>query len=297
MTGLIEEIQRNALDENVPIDSLLRRVKLAAGKLQLNDLDKWVDQELNGYSGELPPYRQVSGQVSAWNPYHGWIPVHIGHSELDDAISSAPIRESISSLQDLVDNKTGSPLHFPVPSGIVADLNKIMSGQTARMVVQLPRGHIVNILGTVRNMALDWAVKMEQQGVRGENLSFGKEEKNHARKAMTEINIGNIENFAGNLGSGNKSGDIHTDVQISKSVLELAEKLRAALPALQQEGVDGKKLEKQIKAAEAEAKSKKPNRESLAKRLASIRDILVGAAGSLTAEGAMTLIATVTRML
>lgn len=57
MNGLIIEIQKSCLDENVSVEALLRRVKLAAAKLKLGDLESWVDSELNGYDGELPPHR------------------------------------------------------------------------------------------------------------------------------------------------------------------------------------------------------------------------------------------------
>lgn len=214
MAGLIEEIQRNALDSSVPVDALLRRVKLAAAKLGLPPLASWVDQELNGYScsaAELPEYRKLHGQPAAWNPYNGWIPVHCDDRQLADMISMAPVSQSCASLQDLMNHHEGGLLHFPIPAGLVGELNKIMNFQTARMIIQINRGHLVGILDTVRNTVLDWAIEMEGKGVIGEGLSFNAEEKAQAKEAMTTIHIGSIGNLAGNLGVGNSSGAINAD--------------------------------------------------------------------------------------
>jgi hypothetical protein len=166
MTGLIEEIQRDALDNKIPIENLLRRVKLAAAKLQLPSVEAWVEQELAGYATTVPEYRKAYGQPAAWNPYHGWQPVQVTISEISDLISEAQVGQSISSLRDLLENGSGDGvLHFPIPAGLVAELNKVMNYQTARMVIQISRGHIVGILDHVRNMVLDWAIEMERKGV------------------------------------------------------------------------------------------------------------------------------------
>src|SRR5260221_4745312 len=72
--GLVLEIQRDALDKDVPVTTLLRKVRLAAAKLQLTTVEEWVGHELNGYSGELPPYRRARGTPTLLNPFHGWQP-------------------------------------------------------------------------------------------------------------------------------------------------------------------------------------------------------------------------------
>lgn len=70
MTGLVEEIQRAALDPNVRVSTLLRQVKLAAVKLNLDSVERWVESELGGYqdSSELPEYRKLSGVAVALAP-------------------------------------------------------------------------------------------------------------------------------------------------------------------------------------------------------------------------------------
>jgi hypothetical protein len=87
MSGLISEIQRSCLDDATTVESLLRRVKLAASKLKLGSLENWVNSELNGYSGELPGHRILHGQPAGWNPYNGWIPIQTADAFTADLLS------------------------------------------------------------------------------------------------------------------------------------------------------------------------------------------------------------------
>jgi len=298
MQSLIAEIQRDALDNSVPIESLLRRVKLAAAKLQLDSLEAWVEQELSGYTGEVPDYRNAYGKPAAWNPYKGWIPVYVPDDRISDLISTARVAQSISSLRDLVDQEDHSnPLHFPIPDGLVAQLNELMNFQTARMVIQISRGHVIGILDRVRNMVLDWAIKMEKQGIVGEGMSFNAQEKEEAKQVMANFSVGNIESFVGNLGSGNTAGDIHVSNVSKNQVLELTRQIKSSVNELEKAGVDIKALEKIVNSIEIEAKSELVDSNRLSNLLSDARTALVGAAGNLTAEGAMAGIAGLLKML
>ncbi|OCP11805.1 MULTISPECIES: hypothetical protein [unclassified Ensifer] len=293
MSGLIEEIQRDALDKSVATDALLRRVKLAAAKLQLDTLEIWVEHELNGYRGELPDYRKIIGQPAAWNPYNGWIPVFSSDEKFMELISEAPIRQSVATLQDLIDNNAGGSLHFPLPSGLVAKLNELMNFQTSRMVLQFGRGHIIGILDTVRNMVLEWAIQMEKKGVLGHSMSFDTNEKIQAKQAMTTFNIGNIGSFVGNLGAGNTSGDIVASIDVVDRVKDVIEKIRLSSTALVDGGIDGHQLSSNLAELEAEANSAEPKRGRLKGLLEDTRTILTGAAGNLTAEGAIAMVSAI----
>lgn len=288
MSGLIEEIQRDALDNKIPIENLLRRVKLAAAKLKLENLEEWVEQELIGYRGKVPDYRKAHGQPAAWNPYHGWIPVHVSDERISNLISEARVGQSISSLRDLLESGSDSGLlHFPIAAGVVEKLNKMMDFQTARMVIQISRGHIVGILDYVRNMVLDWAIEMERQGVIGEGMSFSASEREDAKQVMANFNVGNIGSFIGNMGSGNTSGEINTSGVSAPQVLDVTNKIKAALPELEKAGADRAALIRTIDAIETEATSEHLDHGQLRRLLSDVRSALVGAAGNLTADGAI----------
>jgi hypothetical protein len=48
---LILQIQNAAVSADTPLTDVLRRAKLACGKLKLTAFGGWIDAELNGYSG------------------------------------------------------------------------------------------------------------------------------------------------------------------------------------------------------------------------------------------------------
>lgn len=53
MGGIVLELQKEALDETISIESLLRKAYLVAKKLKLRDLEEWINQEQNGYENHL----------------------------------------------------------------------------------------------------------------------------------------------------------------------------------------------------------------------------------------------------
>lgn len=81
--GIVIELQKQAIDTKSDVVSLLRKAYLVARKLDIKDFSEWINNELNGYTDydKIPDYREIRGQVKAWNPYHGWIPVIIFQSE------------------------------------------------------------------------------------------------------------------------------------------------------------------------------------------------------------------------
>ena len=56
---------------------------------------------------------------------------------------------------------------------------------------------IVNIIEQVKNKILDWALLLEENGIRGENLQFSVEEKETVKNAPQIINY--VNNFFGDV--------------------------------------------------------------------------------------------------
>ena len=79
MAKLVLELQRDAMAESCSVSDLLRKAMVVAKKLRIPDFELWVSHELNGYppGAEIPKYREVVGDVEAWNPYNGWIPIFV----------------------------------------------------------------------------------------------------------------------------------------------------------------------------------------------------------------------------
>jgi hypothetical protein len=99
MSGLVDQLQADAMDENVSLTILLRKVKVAAVKLGLPDTLDWVASELDGYSSPIPDYRMLVGQLQWLNPMRGWLPVGFDSEDWANALQTWPVPESVSTLE------------------------------------------------------------------------------------------------------------------------------------------------------------------------------------------------------
>lgn len=292
MVGLIEEIQRDALDQQIPVSTLLRKVKAAASKLNLSPTETWVEHELNGYpnGAKLPDYRELRGKPMALNPFHGWIPIILGNADLDRKLSTCPISQSIASMEAILKDSEEKFVQFPLSTSMITQLNNLMNVKLGTMAVHISTAQAHGLLDAVRNAVLEWALKMEQAGVKGESLSFSREEKQLAKEASTTINIGSIGSMVGNLGSNNISGDV-VGSQISvNQVKDVAEQLQPHAESLKSAGADADLLDESLAELMKQANSARPDQTKLRSALADLRNALSGAAGNLIASGAIAII-------
>ena len=102
MGGIVIELQREALDEKISIESLIRKAYLVAKKLKLKEFEEWLNQEQNGYKKEIPEYRNITGEIKAWNPYRGWIPVILQND--NEKITTHLASDSLANLLNVYEN-------------------------------------------------------------------------------------------------------------------------------------------------------------------------------------------------
>lgn len=203
MAGLVEEIQALALDSNVKVADLLRRVRLAAGKLGLSDTVEWASAELSGYQPEdqIPAYRNIVGRVMVHSPYMGVYPLK-GNAKIIDLLSQVTLRQAISTLEELA-TKGADGLMVPVSREVVNMIDEENGGGSdADLNKHITQAAVVGIIDQVRNAVLDWAVALEGQGISGEGISFTVEEKKKAEQAAQNITIHNY----GHLHQGDVTG-------------------------------------------------------------------------------------------
>jgi hypothetical protein len=203
MAGLVEEIQAQALDPTVKVSDLLRRVKLAAVKLQLEDTVEWVDRELRGYSDPdtVPVYRRTSGQLRAHTRFHGVVPV-VGSGGWIDDVCKNPISLSVAKVEVLCGDGTQEVIG-QVHGEIETQMNKAHGTPGTEYYVHTQQSVFLDILEQVRNLVLDWAIGLEKAGILGEGISFTVEEKDKAARVAPSISIGN---FSGHLHHGDVTG-------------------------------------------------------------------------------------------
>lgn len=292
MAGLVEEIQREALNPAVSVSFLLRKVKVAASKLNLGEVEAWVQHELVGYEdGKVPPYRRLHGRPQALNPYHGWIPILLEDDKSNDRLSAVQLRQPLPSVEDLIAKSTAGFAEMPLPPSVIRALNRGADVEFGRMSIHLSNTQLQGVVDAVRNAILDWALALEKAGISGEGFSFDESEKNKALAGSTVYNIGSIGSFSGVMGSGNTTRDIIVTQKNLADLANVSDQIRTALPELERGGIDRQALLKTLDALDEERSKAKPHRGRLVSFLTDLKQVLIGAAGNITAEGAVSLIA------
>ncbi|MGL3819971.1 hypothetical protein [Sphingopyxis sp. R3-92] len=203
MAGLVEEIQALALDPTVRVADLLRRVKLTAVKLKLQDAVEWVDLELQGYAGiedkDVPLYRHFTGRLMEQSPHFGIKPAY-GDPETLRVFSYVVLKEAVSSLEELA--KAKGTLGSPLDADLEKMLHKNSEGYLRSYHISFGHNVPVSILSHVKDMVMDWACALESQGILGEGISFTVEEKKKAAEVAQSVTIHNY----GHLHQGDVTG-------------------------------------------------------------------------------------------
>ncbi len=193
--GIVLELQKQAIDENTSLEELLRKAFLVSRKLKLNEFENWIRQEQNGYSGKVPDYRILNGEMKAWNPVRGvWIPI-VSEAEISKMISKMPFGMSIASIIDAYNSADGV-LVLSVNGELSEAMNKLFDEIPTKYSFHVFKSELYRIISTVRNKILDWSLILEENGILGEDMTFTEKELN-AANASSIVNYTN--NFYGNV--------------------------------------------------------------------------------------------------
>ncbi|WP_423200785.1 hypothetical protein DFLDMN_006210 (plasmid) [Cupriavidus sp. H19C3] len=286
MSGLVLELQKDAMDAAVPVSALLRKALVVSRKLGLTDMSDWIDSELNGYKADdesLPEYRWIRGELKARNPYHGWIPLYV--PKRLDFLTCRNTNQSITEIENLIGGDGTLCMPFS---------NEVQQQLMASMEVPLQpaffcqRTDLVRIADAVRNTILEWALKLESEGVLGHGLSFSAEEKGKALSAASGNTYQHIQHQTV-IGSMHDSqlqqGTQHSSQNYQKSSMDSA--AIAAVIAQIREAIATAALSPDLKAevvadlatVEAQAKAPRPKDSILRESFRSVRTILESAVG------------------
>lgn len=190
MSSAVHNLQKAIVSGQQSLTQLLRQTKLIAAKLNLEDVEKWVDLELNGYPSEVdtPKYRAVrTDALMVRNPYRGW--EHVG-----DVKQMISLQQPIAQIEMLSQEEqvTYTP---PKKFAVTDSLGTSMASQWPQRVTIDP-GQLKGILEAVKNELLQWTIELERRGIKGEDMNFEDKEKQSASH-----NTFNIQKFTGVLGN------------------------------------------------------------------------------------------------
>jgi hypothetical protein len=214
--GLVLEMQQAAMDSDTDIPALLRKAHVVAHKLKLRAFKAWTECEMNGYDAgkKLPPYRRVYGNLVCYNPYNGlWIPLTVSDARSRENLSLRELHFSVKVLQEQL--KSGQSLvRLPYPPILEASIMGQMR-EDYKPATEISLDAHQMILDTVRNTILKWSLKLEDEGIFGEGLTFKQAEVEVAAKKQDElrpvihINIENMTNSV--LQAGSPGAEVYFD--------------------------------------------------------------------------------------
>ena len=187
---IIKELANNQISMEVA----LQRLMIIASDLENEDLSAWAEAELHGYSRSdtLPKYRNIQSIHFVYSGINGSFKVtncpftftNVLEEKLPD-IYNIPIMDSISSLQDFVDNpdKQSYIRDFSILSGYVLDKTGI---QCTSIYQTVPLNFLQKILSQIKTTLTHVFLKLDKEYGCLDNLDVDTAEK--TPEEIEEIN-------------------------------------------------------------------------------------------------------------
>lgn len=290
MSSLVQELQRDALNQNVTVMELFQKCLVVAMKLGIQEFASWARLEIDGYKDkEVPEYRIVHGQTEVFNPFRGYQPLFFPVSKLTEQFSRMHFNQPIGQIEHELKSaeKAGSDGFYVSYSPAVE--KKLMDAIEFRLqpFLNISASEFRKILDSARKIILEWTLKLEADGIIGEGMSFSNEEKEKAQSITY-----NIKNYI----QGADRSQIQIESVASNQSLavgqfdipKLKELIRAIRTSVGEIGLEDNakaELTAEIQTLESQAASPKPKTSIIRESLLSAKSILEGAAGSLVAGG------------
>jgi hypothetical protein len=289
-TGIVLELQQDCLNNGIPASTILRKAKVIAVKLGLDDLRNWIDAELGGYTckvDDLPDHRKGIGQPKFHNPYHGWCTIMTDSGWFGKLIQTVYLNQPVSEIESLKNGK-GDIIIMRYNSSIS---EKIQNNMPVKMEVALhfSKNILESSLDFIRNKTLDWSLELEQRDVIGQGLTFGERDKTEAQMVTNHIYGGNFGVLGSVTGDANNSGFYSTngDLLIEKSQ-EITKKIEEALPALPSKTQI--LIRENIENITTELAQENPSSKTIQESFRSMRTVLEGMTGNIAASGIIAVI-------
>lgn len=297
MAGLVLELQSDALNAKTPVSGLLRKALVISKKLGIAEIEQWIRNELGGYpeAVDIPKYREVHGEVEAFNPYQGWRPVHFGDPEFGEALSRRRINQPVGELDVLLSEKDG----FLIVPFSHEMQNRLMEGMNLPLHsrLRISKTEVVGILEEVRTNILQWALELEHNGITGEGMTFTKKEKDTANSVTynTINNIGLMHNSQLQQHSNGSAQSVclGNDLEL---LGELIDTLKSHIDSINLAHSEHEEYKAEISTLESQLSSPKPKKTIISESLKSLRTILEGAAGNLLASELLSKIAPIMQL-
>jgi AbiTii len=292
MESIVLELQREAMSSEFNISDMLRKSLVVARKLKIKEFEDWVNQELNGFKcsiKDVPDYREIIGNLQYLNVYHGWYPAVIQDEKTAEMVSKNKIFQPITEIEDLVKSDS-EYLVIQLPQGKQNVLAELFNEAT-QFRLNFGKSQAQRILDSVRNIILEWSLKLEEDGIMGEGLGFSKEEKQEARKHDYTVNnfYGPASGVQIQQNTQHSNQNMISEMDFDK-IANFVSTLRDNLDKIELQEYNRKTVESEIATIKSELDSPKPKSSVIKQSLQTVRNLIEGVTGNLLASGLLHMI-------
>lgn len=288
MSSLVTELQSEALKASVSVTDLLRKALVVATKLGVCEFEEWIHRELNGYGDDvkIPDYRRVSGSMRCVHPTRGFVPFRLDEEELSEKLSSFPLREPISVVERRA-RSSDRESYLEYPAGLERSLMGVMQPTPLQPVLLIAPDEFARIADAAKNIVLDWSLRLEKDGIRGQGMTFSEKERHLAARqsAVYVTNIYGAVDSQVQVGATDSTQSIRPEKIDTEEIQRLVGILRDTIKELSLKPDTERELAAEITTIESQSKSPKPKMIILSEAFRAIRSILESAAGSVVAAG------------
>jgi hypothetical protein len=210
LASAITELQTDAMSDEVPIETVLKKAKLVAVKLGYPDIEAWCDRELDGYleDDEPPPYRKVRGELRARELNGPTMPIIFKDAKESEIVNSPrSVGTSAGQLERMrKEAKRNDTLSMPLPADFVQRIFSILDWRPQEIRWVVDPSSLGGIVSAVRKVIFDWSLKLETAGIQGDGISFDELAKRKAHEPAVINSVGRIEKFYGVIGNASGHG-------------------------------------------------------------------------------------------
>lgn len=175
MPSTVEQLREEIIDNRISLSTALRRAKVLAVKLNILELEKWIDAELDGYNDqdELPDYRSIttrsvgnfSGSFGRFLQAHPIPPAILPAGLIREFAEKTNLTSGIRSLESLLEGDNNSSLRISWPANFIP----VVSRSIERNFVCIDawkcvgKNQIEQIIDSVRNRLLGFVLELERK--------------------------------------------------------------------------------------------------------------------------------------
>ncbi len=230
----LKQIAENILTDimnDMSVSNILLKAKIFATKKGDSRFIDWVNQELNGYDGNLPDYRKLKSGVKI-DIHRGFQIVNnfpypiemIKDKSIQERLEVFPVFAPISEVEEIGKSDSES-IQMDIPVNIwYHHMGHCISGNIQRAYQFTSISGIKNIIVAVKNLIIEYMLKYGEN----DNINFESiiESRQHEIiMNQTTYNAAIVNSGSGNISASNTNSIIGNDNTINSSVKERLEKI------------------------------------------------------------------------